>query len=363
MSVGALVVAVLLLVANAFFVAVEFALVASRRSKLEELAEAGHAGARRALDAIKQLSKQLAGAQLGITIASLLLGLIAEPAVAHIIEAGLDGIVDLPESVVSTIGFGVGLSIVVFFHMVLGEMVPKNVAIAGPERTLLVLELPNRIYLAVFGPVVTVLNALANSVLRLLGVEPADEVSFSHTPEELADMISTSRREGLIAEVEDRILRGALSIGEAPVRTVMIPRDEIGYVERNATPAEAEARVVESGKSRLIVVGTGGLDDVLGYIHAKDLLSVPSDMRHRPLPLGRIRRVPIVAPTMIVDDVLFALRLARVHLAVVADDDGLLGLVSLDDLLAELVGDIVDESDLSGRSAAQEPPGSGARKS
>jgi CBS domain containing-hemolysin-like protein len=346
MSIGALVATVMLLAANAFFVAVEFALVASRRTKLESMAEEGHAGARRALGSISNLSLQLAGAQLGITIASLLLGFVAEPAIAHGLESLLHGVVHLPESVTTTIGFVVALSIVVFFHMVLGEMVPKNIAIAGPERTLLLLDLPNRAYLAVFRPVLFLLNGLANGVIRAFGVEPADEVSDSHTSDELADMISASRDEGLIAEVQDQILRGALAIQKVPVSTLMIPRPRIGHVERSSTAAAAEAVVVRTGHSRLLVVGEGGVDDVLGFIHAKDLLTIPEAVRDRPLPLGRIRRIPILHPDTHVDEALVTLQRARVHLAVVAEADGrTVGLVSLEDMLEELVGDIVDESD------------------
>ena len=349
MSIGALLIAVLLLAANAFFVAVEFALVASRRTKLESMADEGHAGARRALGSITDLSSQLAGAQLGITIASLLLGFVAEPAVAHGIESLLDGIVTLPEGLVTTIGFFLALAIVVFLHMVLGEMVPKNIAIAGPERVLLALDLPNRAYLWLFRPAIVVLNGLANVVVRMLGAEPADEISDSHTSDELAEIITASRDEGLIADIQDQLLRGALSIGEAPVRDLMIPRDRVRFVERSATASEAEAAVVRTGHSRLLVVGDGGLDDVLGFIHAKDLLTIPGPMRERPLPLGRIRRIPIVRPDAVVDDVLYALQGARVHLAVVADGSGrTVGLVSLEDMLEELVGDIVDESDRPG---------------
>lgn len=346
MNSGALIATVVLLAANAFFVAVEFALVASRRTKLEAMAEEGHGGARRALDSIRQLSLNLAGAQLGITIASLLLGYVAEPAIAHGLEELLHDYVDLPENVTSIIGFSVGLSIVVFLHMVLGEMVPKNIAIAGPERTLLVLDLPNRLYLKLFRPVIFVLNGIANGILRLVGVEPADEVESSHTSDELSDMVTASREEGLIAELQGQLLRGALAIGEAEVRQVMVARDRIGRVPRSATVDEAEQAVVSTGHSRLLVVGDGGIDDVLGFIHAKDLLTIPGHLRDRALPLGRIRRIPIVRPTAIVDDVLLTLQRARVHLAVVADASGTtVGLVSLEDMIEELVGEIVDESD------------------
>lgn len=346
MNTGALLIAVLLLLANAFFVAVEFALVASRRTKLESMADEGHAGARRALASITDLSSQLAGAQLGITIASLLLGFVAEPTIAHGLETLLEDVVDLPESVTTTIGFTVALSIVVFLHMVLGEMVPKNIAIAGPERTLLALDLPNRAYLWLFRPVIVVLNGIANVVVRLLGSEPADEISDEHTSDELAEIITASRNEGLIHDVQDQLLRGALSISESSIRKLMVPRDQVRFVERTATAADAEAAVVRTGHSRLLVVGTGGLDDVLGFVHAKDLLTVPEPLRELPLPLGKIRRIPLVRSDAVVDDALVALQQARVHLAVVTDPDGrTVGLVSLEDMLEELVGDIVDESD------------------
>ncbi len=346
MNVGALLATVALLAGNAFFVAVEFALVASRRTKLEAMAEDGNRAAARALVSLRDLSRQLAGAQLGITICSLLLGFVAEPAIAHGLEELLHGVVDVPESVSTTIGFVLGLSIVVFLHMVLGEMVPKNIAIAAPEGTVLALDLLNRLYLRVFGPVITVLNAIANGIIRLLGAEPADEIVDSHTSDELADMVAASAQEGLIHDVQDRMLRGALAIGESPVGPMVIARDRIAHVPRDATVVEAEAAVVATGHSRLLVVGVGGLDDVLGFVHAKDLLTIPAALRDRALPLSRIRRLPIVAADAIVDDVLLALQQARVHLALVADRGGrTVGIVSLEDVLEELVGDIVDESD------------------
>jgi len=345
-NVSALVVTALLLAANAFFVAVEFALVASRRTKLEAMADEGNRAAGRTLESISDLSRQLAGAQLGITICSLLLGFVAEPAIGHAIEVALHDQVQLSEGVSTTLGFAIGLFIVVFLHMVLGEMVPKNIAIAGPERTALALEWPNRLYLKLFGPVVAALNAMANALIRLLGAQPADEISDSHTSVELADMVSASREEGLIHDVQDQILRGALAIGEAPVGPMIVPRDQVGFVPRRATVVDAEQEVLRTGHTRLLVVGDGGLDDVLGFLHAKDLLTVPESMRDAPLPLSRIRRLPIIGRDTIVDDVLLALQKARVHLALVVDERGrTAGVVSLEDVLEELVGEIVDESD------------------
>ena len=337
--------AVLLLLANGFFVAVEFALIASRRTKLEGLAEQGSARARLAIGAMRHLNVQLAGAQLGITMASLLLGYVAEPTVAGLIEDATETFVELPEGVLHTIGFVVALTIVAFLHMVIGEMVPKNVAIAAPERTLLALAWPNRVYVTVFGPVLRVLNAISNAGVRLFGIEPRDELATAASADELASMLGASRDEGLIEEVAHQLLTGALDLGDRSVTTVMVPRDGVVWLPRTATPAEAEALVVSSGHTRLLVAGDE-VDDVLGFVHAKDLLTMSGPARHRPLPLGRIRRMLLLGSRTSLDDALLAMQQARVHVAVVADANGrTLGISTLEDVLEALVGDIRDESD------------------
>ena len=336
---------VLLLVANGFFVAVEFALIASRRTKLEAMAAQGSATARIAVGSMRHLNVQLAGAQLGITMASLALGYVAEPAVAGLLEDAIDRVVELPEGVLHTVGFVIALVIVSFLHMVLGEMVPKNIAIASPERTLLALALPNRAYVTLFGPVLRLLNGLSNIGVRLLGIEPRDELATAASADELAVMLGASRDEGLIEEVAHQLLTGALDLGDRAVRTVMVPRDQVVWLPRTATPAEAEALVVSSGHTRLVVVGEG-LDDVLGFLHAKDLLLVPSAARARPLPLGRVRRMVLVPEATMLEDALLAMQQARVHLALVTGaDGGTMGIASLEDVIEALVGDIRDESD------------------
>lgn len=338
------VIAVLLL-ANGFFVAVEFALIASRRTKLEAMVEQGNARARLALGSMRNLNLQLAGAQLGITMASLALGFVAEPAVAGVIEDGISRFVELPERVLHTSGFVVALVIIAFLHMVVGEMVPKNIAIAAPERTLLALALPNRAYVTVLGPLLRMLNGLANAGVRLLGVEPRDELATAASADELAAMLGASRDEGLIEEVAHQLLTGALDLGDRAVTTVMVPRDGVVWLPRSATPADAEALVVSSGHTRLLVVGEG-LDDVLGFLHAKDLLLVPGAARARPLPLGRVRRMLLVRADTSLDDALLAMQQARLHVALVTDAEGrTLGIATLEDVIEALVGDIRDESD------------------
>ena len=334
-----------LLVANGFFVAVEFALIASRRTKLEALAEQGSARARLAVGAMRYLNLQLAGAQLGITMASLALGYVAEPTVAGLLEETLGLVVHLPDRLLHSIGFVVALVIVAFLHMVVGEMVPKNIAISSPERTLMALALPNRAYVTVFGPLLRALNGLANAGVRLLGVEPRDELATAASAEDLAAMLGASRDVGLIEEVAHQLLTGALDLGARDVTTVMVPRDGVVWLPRTATPAEAEALVVSSGHTRLLVVGEG-LDAVLGFLHAKDLLLVPGAARTRPLPLGRVRRMVLVHSDTSLDDALLAMQQARLHMALITDAAGsTLGIVTLEDVIEELVGDIRDESD------------------
>ncbi|CAN5698470.1 hemolysin family protein [soil metagenome] len=340
-----LLVAVALLVANAFFVAAEFALITARRTKIEPLADAGNRRARVAMRQVKELSLQLAGAQLGITMASLGLGFVAEPAVADVLERAVETFVTLPTGLLHTLSFVVALSIVVFLHMVLGEMVPKNIAIAGPERTLLWLAVPNQAYMTVFRPVIRALNAIANGGVRLLRVEPRDELATVHTAQELSAMVAMARHEGLIEEFEHKLLTGALDFGDRDVASVMIPRDEVVAVRRTCTVAEAERVVVQRGHSRLPVLGEG-LDDVRGFLHAKDLLSLPPEAQDRPIPVDRLRPMLIVSQQRSLEELLLTMQRAHLHFALVTDGQGhTTGIVTLEDILEELVGEIRDESD------------------
>lgn len=340
-----LLVMVLLLVANGFFVAVEFALIASRRTKLEAMAEQGSTRARLAVGSMRHLNVQLAGAQLGITMASLLLGYVAEPTIARLLEDSIGQVVALPDGVLHTLSFVLALTIVAFLHMVIGEMVPKNIAIADPERTLLALALPNRAYVTVFGPVLRVLNALSTVGVRLLGIEPRDELATAASADELAVMLGASRDQGLIEEVAHQLLTGALDLGDRSITTVMVPRDGVVWLPRSATPAEAEALVVASGHTRLLVAGEA-VDDVMGFVHAKDLLAVSGAARQRPLPLGRVRRMLVLDASTSLDAALLAMQRDRLHVAVVTDGHGrTLGIATLEDVIEALVGDIRDESD------------------
>lgn len=339
--------AVLLLLLNAVFVAYEFALIASSPARLDAMAERGGLGSRYAKEAAGGIPLQLASSQLGVTIASLLLGAVAEPAAADAIATALGSFGSVPDGLADALGVVVGLGIVVFLHLVFGEMVPRGIALSDPEGVLRVLAIPNRLWVAIFRPVIRFLNILGNAGTRLLGVEPRDELTTAHTARELASMLSRSRDEGVIEDLVHELLTGALDFGERPLRDVMLPRENVTWIGRDTTVAEAEAVVFESGHSRVVVGGTG-LDDVVGFVHVKDLLTVPPGARDRPVPLARIRRLLVLREEVPLDEALVGMRRTRTHLALVVDDRrGVLGLVSLEDVLEALVGDIRDESDVS----------------
>lgn len=337
-----LAIAALLILANGFFVAVEFALLASLRSRIEE--ESGKLRGDLALRSMGRLGTVLAGTQLGVTLASLALGSVAEPAADRFLESLLHR-TGLPESVSDPLALVVALAIVVFFHLVIGEMVPKSLALTHPERTLLALSIPAAAFVWVFRPVIWALNRLAFLGSRLFGVEPADELRSTASAAELGLMIEESREEGLIEEDDHELLTAALGFLERGTGEVMVRRDDIVAIDRSASVADAEDLMRTSGHSRLLMIGHG-LDDVLGFVHAKDLLQLPRATRHRAVPLDAVRMTLTVPPDRGLGDVLLAMRRARRHVAVVADPGRrTLGLVTMEDVLETIVGDIVDESD------------------
>jgi CBS domain containing-hemolysin-like protein len=341
-----LVVAFLLLLANGFFVGAEFALIAARRTRLQELEAEGSAAAAAGMRSLRELSFMLAGAQLGITMASLGLGAVAEPAVASLIEEGLGSVAELPAGLLHSVSFVVALTIVVFFHMVVGEMAPKNIAIAEPERTALWLAIPIRIYATLFRPFIFFLNGLANAGLRLFRLEPVDEVSAVHSAQEIGVMVAESARRGLLNRFEERLLSGAIGFAERDAGAVMVPRPEVVAVPVTAKPSEIERAVMQSGHSRLPIY-QDDLDHVVGFFHAKDLLKVRQEERDRPLAARLIRPMLIVPESRKLQPLLLDMRRRRTHFALVIEEHGgTAGIVTIEDLLEELVGEIRDEHDI-----------------
>ncbi len=337
---GGLVLALVLLGLNAFFVGAEFALISARRSQIEPRARAGSRVARTTLWAMENVSLVMAGAQLGITICSLGLGAVGEPAIAHLLEP-LFGALRVPDQALHPVSFVVAMSLVVYLHVVLGEMVPKNLALAGPERAALLLGPPMVLLVQVLKPLIVVLNAMANACLRLLRVEPRDEVVSAFTREQVAALVEESRGEGMIEASEYDRLAGALGFTEKRVDSVLLPRDELTTVPRGATVAEVEARCAATGFSRFPVVNPD--DDLIGFLHIKDVLESDDEKRDRQISDKWIRPFANVGPQLLLHEALETLQRRGTHMARVVDPNGrVLGVVTLEDVLEELVGVIRD---------------------
>lgn len=335
----------LLLIANGFFVGAEFALIAARRTKIEHLADQGDRKAKVALSSVRELSFMLAGAQLGITMASFGLGALAEPAIAHYLEAALHSIVELPAGVLHSISFVIALTIVVFFHMVVGEMAPKNIAISKPEESALWIAVPFRLYANIFRPFIYLLNALANGGVRALGVEPRDELESIHTTEEIGAMIAESAKGGMIDTFEHSLLEGAIQFWDRDAASVMVPRPDLAAIPLDVTPEKIEEIILETGHSRLPVYAED-LDQVIGFFHAKDLLKVRESDYRRPVSPGLIRQMLVVPESRKLHPLLLDMKRQRGHFALVIDEHGgTAGIVTLEDLVEELVGEIRDEYD------------------
>ncbi len=333
-------IAVVLLAFNAFFVGAEFALLSARRSQIEPRAQAGSRMAKTTLRAMEHVTLMMAGAQLGITICSLGLGAVGEPAVAHLLEPVLHAL-HVPDGLLHPISFVIALLIVVFLHVVLGEMVPKNIALAGPDRAALVLGPPMLGIVTVLRPLIVSLNALANGSLRLIRVEPKDEVSSTFTREEVAALVEESRGEGLLESDEYDRLAGALGFTEKTVGAVLMRPETLTTVRRGSTPADVEALCAATGFSRFPVVDDA--EELVGYLHIKDVLEPDEARRSQPVEDRWIRPFAPVAPDEALHDALETLQRRGAHLGRVVDAEGVTaGLVTLEDVIEELVGEIRD---------------------
>jgi CBS domain containing-hemolysin-like protein len=343
---------VLLLLANGFFVAAEFAYITARRNLLEQIPRRS---AQTAVGLNKNLTLSLAAAQLGITMASLVLGAVAEPAVASIFEAIL-GPLPLSENVIHWISLVIALLIVVFLHMVIGEMAPKNITISAPERTAVALAFPFRGFIMVFKPLIWVLNASANGVLRLFGVAPADALEVGHSAEDLAVIIGTGRREGVIEDFAHRLLTGAITFGDLDASEVMVPRPDVQAASADTPVSGLQEQMRVTGHSR-IPLYESDIDAIVGLVHVKDLMAEELD-RDAPLPPASWR-VPLVVPeTAPLRSVLDEMRQARTHLAVVVDEHGsTAGIITMEDIAEELVGEIADEHDPRTQPVSVDPSG------
>ncbi|MBO3677841.1 hemolysin family protein [Streptomyces sp. NEAU-YJ-81] len=328
-----LLIGLLTLVLNAFFVGAEFALISVRRSQIDPHAQQGDRRARSVLWALEHLSALLAAAQLGITLCTLVLGAVAEPAIAHLLEPFFH-VVGLPLGLVHPVSFVIALSVATYLHMLFGEMVPKNVALAEPVRTVLLLGPPLVALARTLRPVIFGVNSLANGLLKLMRVEPRGEVAATFSDDELARMVSDSSEAGLLDDRATVRLRDVLELGRRRVRDVVLPMDQVVKAQLGVAPEELEQLAARTGFSRFPVVDDSGR--ILGYLHVKDALDArPRDVPFRP---DQLRPIPRVRSHTPLDDVLTAMRDSRTHLAAVIAADGRLeGLVTMEDVLRELV--------------------------
>lgn len=329
-----LVIGALTLLTNAFFVGAEFALISVRRDQIEPRAQRGERRARTVLWALTHLSPMMATAQLGITVSSLVLGAVAEPALAHLLEPAFDA-AHVPHALVHPIAFAIALTVATYLHMLIGEMLPKNIALAAPEHTALLLGPPLVALTRALRPVIFGINAFANALLRLLHVEPRDEVASVFTDDELARIVEDSSDAGLLQTAEGQRLRDALELGTRTVREILVPASAMVTVDHRVTPRQLERAAAASGYSRFPATAPGGA--VLGIFHVKDALGVAE--RGRPMPRDTLRPIVPLRLDTPLDDALTAMRASSTHLTAVTSDNGtLLGFITMEDVLSELVG-------------------------
>jgi CBS domain containing-hemolysin-like protein len=328
---------ILLLAGNAFFVAAEFALVASKRHRLEQAAATGNRAARAALDGTRDLSMMLAGAQLGITLCSLGLGALAEPALEHLIGPTLHSL-GLPEMAGHVIAFLIALLVVTFLHLVVGEMMPKSWAITHPERSATLLALPFVAFTRLARPALQLLNALANVALRPFGVRAQDQLAVAHGPAEMRILLDRSEAEGSIAAEQTQLLTSVLELGSLRVRDLVAPVSALVTVPATADAAEIELASMASGRSRMGV--TAGGDGIVGVVHVREAVRAATQGRS-------ITAADLMDPAFVLDadlsvvEAVTAMRAGRAQLALVGD----VGFVALEDLLEQVIGRFDDETD------------------
>ncbi len=333
----ALLVSLVLLALNAFFVAAEFALVASKRHRLDDLAERGSRAAAAAAKGSRELSLMLAGAQLGITLCTLGLGSVAKPAVADLLAPVLT-FLRVPEAAAYVVAVVLAVGIVVFLHMVVGEMAPKSWAIAHPERSAVLLALPFRGFAWVMRPVLSLLNAMANGCLRLVGVRPQNELAQVHGPKELVLLLGSAREAGQLADPEHRVLAGAIDLDRTTLTEVMVPLQRAVTVVGTTTVSQAEHLSRDSGRSRLVV--TDGAVPV-GIAHVRDIVRAPRQASVETVTTPALH----LAEGLSLLDAISAMRAERAQLVLVEGPAGPVGLVTMEDLLERVLGRFEDETD------------------
>jgi CBS domain containing-hemolysin-like protein len=331
---------VVLLAVNAFFVGAEFAVISARRSQIEPLAAQGNKAAKTTLWAMEHATLMLATSQLGITVCSLVILNVSEPAIHHLLEIPL-GLTALSPGAISAIAFAVALTLVTFLHVVLGEMVPKNISFSVPDKAALILAPPLVFVARVFRPVIFSLNWLANGVLRLCRVTPKDEATSSFTLDEVAGIVRQSTREGVLNDASGT-LSAAFEFTSKRVSDVEVPLTGIVFLPLAASPADLQRAVAAHGFSRYILTDESG--QPAGYLHLKDVMDLTgTETFGQPVPAKRVRKLATVLRDSDLEDALAAMRRTGSHVATSFDENGVpTGVLFLEDIIEELVGEVQD---------------------
>ena len=330
---------VFLLAGNAFFVAAEFAVISAKRSQIEPRAEDGSKRAKTALWAMEHATLMLATSQFGITVCSLLILVVSEPALHHLLEVPL-GAVGLDPSWVSPSAFAIALIVVSYLHVVLGEMVPKNISFSLPDQAVLILAPPLVLVSRLLSPIIRGLNAVANGILRVTGVEPKQEATSAYTLDEVATIVAESQKEGILHD-QTGALSAAFEFTEKTAADVTIPVASLVTLPEDAAVTDLQQAVAQHGFSRYVLVDDQSRPT--GYLHIKDVLDIDSDEADYPVPPSRIRQLVSLTDDTDLEDAMAMLRRTRSHVArVVASDGSLRGVLFLEDIIEELVGEVRD---------------------
>ncbi|HEV2529030.1 MAG TPA: hemolysin family protein [Thermomicrobiales bacterium] len=339
-SVPGLIWLVVLLIANAFFVGAEFAVISARRSQIEPLADAGNKAAKTTIWAMEHATLMLATSQLGITVCSLIILNVSEPAV-HYLLADLLEPTGLDAGTISIGSFIFALALVTFLHVVFGEMVPKNTAFSVPDRAALILAPPLVFVARLVKPVIWSLNSIANGILKLLGVEPKDEATSTYTFDQVAGIVEQSMREGVLQD-ESGTLSATFEFSARTVGDIEVPLANLVRLPATSTPRDIQRAVANHGYSRYIL--TNGDGEPMGYVHLKDVIDLANERGFdQPIPAKRIRSLAATGQTASVESGMAMLRQTGAHVARVYDSEGrITGVVFLEDILEELVGEVTD---------------------
>ncbi|MFD3973697.1 hemolysin family protein [Streptomyces cyaneofuscatus] len=338
-----LLVALLLCVACGAFVAAEFSLTTVERGELERAVERGDRGASSALKAVRGLTFQLSGAQLGITVTNLVIGMLSEPSIAKLIRSPVEA-AGLPPAAASTLALVIGTALSTVVLMVVGELVPKNWAISSPLSVARAVATPQRAFTAVFRPFISHLNNTANRIVRRFGLEPTEELASARSPQELVALARHSAKEGALEADTAELFVRTLNLAELTAENVMTPRVQVTALEVRATAEDVANATRATGLSRFPVY-QGSLDTVVGVAHIKDVLAVPADERPRKRVSEMLREPLLVPETLTVDRLLDQLS-GKLAMAVVIDEyGGTAGVVTLEDIVEEVVGEVRDEHD------------------